>query len=58
MTEVLISSEGKLVTFVDKDKNRFVLSIAEIANKQHGDVSRRLKYAKEILSQLISASQR
>ena len=58
LTEVLISSEGKLVTFVDKDKNRFVLSIAEIANKQHGDVSRRLKYAKEILSQLISASQR
>ena len=55
---ILISSEGKLVTFVDKDKNRFVLSIAEIANKQHGDVSRRLKYAKEILSQLISASQR
>ncbi len=58
LTEVLISSEGKLVTFVDKNKNRFVLSIAEIANKQHGDVSRRLKYAKEILSQLISASQR
>ncbi len=58
LTEVLISSEGKLVTFVDKDKNRFVLSIAEIANKQHGDVSRRLKFAKEIPSQLISASQR
>jgi hypothetical protein len=58
MTEVLISSEGKLITFVDKDKNRFVHSTAEIANKQQGDVSRRLKYAKEILSQLISASKR
>ena len=58
MTEVLISSEGRLITFVDKEKNRFVHSTAEIANKQHGDVSRRLKYAKEILSQLISASQR
>lgn len=58
MTEVLISSEGNLITFVDKEKNRFVHSIAEIANKQHGDVSRRLKYAKEILSQLISASKR
>mmetsp|Transcript_9347 Transcript_9347/g.21078 ORF Transcript_9347/g.21078 Transcript_9347/m.21078 type:complete len:877 (+) Transcript_9347:289-2919(+) len=58
LTEVLISSEGNLITFVDKEKNRFVHSIAEIANKQHGDVSRRLKYAKEILSQLISASKR
>jgi len=58
MTEVLISSEGNLITFVDKERNRFVHSIAEIANKQHGDVSRRLKYAKEILSQLISASKR
>ena len=58
MTEVLISSEGNLITFVDKEKNRFVSSIAEVANKQHGDVSRRLKYAKEILSQLISASKR
>lgn len=58
MTEVLISSEGKLITFVDKDKNRFVHSTAEIANKQLGDVSRRLKYAKEILSQLISSSKR
>ena len=58
MTEVLISSEGRLITFVDKEKNRFVHSTAEIANKQHGDVSRRLKYAKEILSQLISASKR
>lgn len=58
MTEVLISSEGKLITFVDKDKNRFVHSTAEVANKQLGDVSRRLKYAKEILSQLISASKR
>lgn len=55
-TEVLISSEGNLITFVDKEKNRFVHSIAEIANKQHGDVSRRLKYAKEILAQLLSAS--
>lgn len=58
LTEVLISSEGNLITFVDKEKNRFVHSVAEIANKQHGDVSRRLKYAKEILSQLISASKR
>ena len=58
LTEVLISSEGNLITFVDKEKNRFVHSIAEIANKQHGDISRRLKYAKDILTQLISASKR
>jgi len=57
-TEVLISSEGRLITFVDKEKNRFAHSIAEIANKQNSDVSRRLKYCKEILNQLISCSKR
>jgi polo-like kinase 1 len=58
LTEVLISSEGKLVTFVDKEKNRFVHTIADVANKQQNDIQRRLKYAKEILSQLISGSKR
>ncbi|KAL3802357.1 hypothetical protein HJC23_007182 [Cyclotella cryptica] len=58
LTEVLISSEGKLITFVDKEKNRFVHTIADVANKQQNDVQRRLKYAKEILSQLISGSKR
>ncbi|EED92780.1 predicted protein, partial [Thalassiosira pseudonana CCMP1335] len=58
LTEVLISSEGKLITFVDKEKNRFVHSIEDIANKQQSDVSRRLKYSKEILTQLISGSKR
>jgi hypothetical protein len=52
---VLISSDGKLVTFVDKEKNRFVHTIADVANKQQNDVQRRLKYAKEILSQLIGS---
>mmetsp|Transcript_19782 Transcript_19782/g.30865 ORF Transcript_19782/g.30865 Transcript_19782/m.30865 type:complete len:749 (-) Transcript_19782:495-2741(-) len=57
-TQVLISSEGNLVTFVDKDKNRTLHSISDIANNQQADVSKRLKYAKEILSQLIIGSKR
>lgn len=58
LTEVLISSEGKLITFVDKEKNRFVHTIADVANKQQNDIQRRLKYAKEILSQLITGCKR
>ena len=57
-SEILVSSEGNLVTFVDREKNRFVHSVAEVANKQLSDVSRRLKYVKEVLAQLISASKR
>ncbi len=57
-TQVLISSEGNLVTFVDKDKNRTLHSISDIANNQQTDVSKRLKYAKEILSQLIIGRKR
>jgi len=55
-TQVLISSEGNLITFVDKEKNRSLHSISDIANNQQTDVSKRLKYAKEILSQLISGT--
>ncbi len=57
-TQVLISSEGNLVTFIDKEKNRTLHSISDIANNQQADVSKRLKYAKEILSQLIIGSRR
>lgn len=57
-TQVLISSEGNLITFVDKEKNRALYRISDIANNQHTDVSKRLKYAKEILSQLISGTKR
>lgn len=55
---MLISSQGQLITFVDKEKNRFVHTIADVANKQQNDVQRRLKYAREILIQLISGSKR
>jgi polo-like kinase 1 len=57
-TQVLISSEGNLITFVDKEENRTLHSISDIANNQQTDVSKRLKYAKEILSQLISGTKR
>lgn len=58
LTEVLVSSEGNLITYVDKARNRFVHGVAEVANKQLGDVARRLKYVKEVLAQLIAASPR
>ncbi len=57
-TQVLISSNGNLITFVDKEKNRTLYSISDIANNQQTDVSKRLKYAKEILSQLITGTKR
>lgn len=57
-TQVLISSNGNLITFVDKEKKRTLYSISDIANSQQTDVSKRLKYAKEILSQLIIGTKR
>jgi polo-like kinase 1 len=57
-TQVLISSEGTLITFVDKEKSRTLYSISDIANNQQSDVSKRLKYAKEIISQIISGTKR
>jgi len=53
-TEVLLSSEARLVTYVDKSGKRTTFPIQEITKNPNGEVGKRLKYAKDILQQLIS----
>lgn len=53
-TEVLLSSEARLVTYVDKTGERTTYPIHEITKNPNGEVGKRLKYAKDILHQLIS----
>lgn len=55
-SEVLLSAGATSVTYVDKQGRRDTLSLAEVMDEQRVDISKRLKYAKDILSQLIAGA--
>jgi hypothetical protein len=57
-TEVILSSEARIITFADKAGNRRTYSVGEIVKEPRSDISKRLKYTKDILRQLISGSKR
>jgi len=54
-TEVLLTSEGRIVTYVDKHHVRTMYHLEDIMVEDlHADIKKRLKYSKDILHQLIS----
>jgi len=54
-TEILLSSEGRVVTYVDKRHDRTSYHLEDIMlSTQHADIKKRLKYVEGILHQLIS----
>jgi len=53
-TEILLSSEGRIVTFVDKKRGRNTYYLEDVLMNDQNDVKKRLKYAEGILHQLIS----
>ena len=55
-TEILLSSEARIVTYVNKRRGRETYHLEDIMNAvEHKDIKKRLKYAEGILQQLISA---
>ena len=57
-TEVILSSEARIITFADKSGNRRTYAVGEIVKEPRSDITKRLKYTKDILRQLISGSKR
>ena len=54
-TEILLSSEARIVTYVNKRRGRETYHLEDIMNAvEHKDIKKRLKYAEGILQQLIS----
>jgi len=54
-TEILLSSEARIVTYVNKRRGRETYYLEDIMNAiEHNDIKKRLKYAEGILQQLIS----
>lgn len=53
-TEIILSSEARLVTYTDAQRERKTFPLSTLVNNPQVDVSKRLKYTKDILYQLIS----
>lgn len=52
-TEIILSSESKLVTFVNKKGERVKCPIASALDSENTDLTKRLKYTKEILTLML-----
>lgn len=53
-SEVLLSSEAKIVTYVNKVGERTEHTLGEVVNTGRADIAKRLKYTKDILYRLIN----
>ena len=53
-TEIILSSESKLVTFVNKKGERVKCPIASALDSDNTDLTKRLKYTKEILTLMLN----
>jgi len=57
-SEVLLSSEARIVTFVNKQGVRSEHSLEEVLQTGRTDISKRLKYTKDIMYRLINITQK
>jgi polo-like kinase 1 len=53
-TEIILSSESKLVTFVNKKGERIKCPIVNALDSENTDLTKRLKYTKEILTLMLN----
>jgi polo-like kinase 1 len=53
-TEIILSSESKLVTFVNKKGERTKCPISSALESENTDLTKRLKYTKEILTLMLN----
>jgi polo-like kinase 1 len=53
-TEIILSSETKLVTYVNKAGERNTYPLPTALDSSNAEMSKRLKYTKDILSQMVA----
>ena len=52
-TEVLLSDEAKVVTYVDKKRHRTTYRLDDVTIDPSQEIGKRLKYTRDIFSQLL-----
>jgi len=55
-SEVILSSEARLVTFVNKSQQRSTHLVHDVTKDPKSEIAKRLKYAMDILQQLITGN--
>lgn len=53
-SEILLSSEARVVTYVDKTGQRSTHLLRDVMRDNRPDIAKRLRYTKDILHQLIT----
>lgn len=53
-TEIILSSESKLVTYVNKKGDRMKYPISNALDSDNSEMAKRLKYTKEILTHMLN----
>ena len=56
-TEIILSSETKEVTYVNKKSERLTFPLITALESNNAEMSKRLKYTKDILTHMLSANQ-
>ena len=56
-TEIILSSETKVVTYLDKQGQRNLYPLATAFEVNNQEMTKRLKYTKEILTHMLSHPQ-
>jgi polo-like kinase 1 len=56
-TEIILSSENKMVTYVNKKGERQNYPLATALESSNTEMSKRLKYTKEILTHMLNNNQ-
>jgi polo-like kinase 1 len=56
-TEILLSSENKMVTYVNKKGERSNYPLATALESTNTEMAKRLKYTKEILTHMLNQNQ-
>ncbi|CAM9916511.1 unnamed protein product [Choristocarpus tenellus] len=58
MTEMLLSKEACLVTYVNKEGHRESHSLKRMLEEGRTDITKRLRYTKEMMAQLLAQTKR
>jgi polo-like kinase 1 len=56
-TEILLNSESRLVTYVNKKGERQTLPLSHALESNNAEMTKRLKYTKDILTHMLNNNQ-
>ena len=56
-TEIILSSETKIVTYINKKGERLTYPLSDALDSNNSEMTKRLKYTKDILTHMLTARQ-